>query len=192
MARPLFDSILQQVGGLAAAAIYMSNSCCWRCPQLQGSLHALLLSLQLGSVTLSGPQCLPRITVQRRPRRASRLQSRAQAAGDIELLGLQAAADAKRPLLLERGRYLTPGTDALTDPAYEAYHGIAEASVGKLLAEPGRTSVAFSAAVKLGCQEAIQGGLLPQAGLPAPEPSSNAKASMWCGTNAVHAQVFAW
>ncbi len=80
MARPLFDSILQQVGGLAAAAISMSNSCCWPCPQLQDSLHALLLSLQLGSVTLSGPQCLPRITVQRRPRRASRLQSRAQAA----------------------------------------------------------------------------------------------------------------
>eukprot|EP00891_Asterochloris_glomerata_P001607 jgi/Astpho2/1607/fgenesh1_pg.00028_%23_15_t len=61
---------------------------------------------------------------------------------------LKAAADAKRPLLLELGRYLTPGTDALTDPAYEAYHGIAEASVGKLLAEPGRTSVAFSAAAK--------------------------------------------
>ena len=102
---------------------------------------------------------------------------------------LQASADAKRPLLLELGRYLTPGTDTLTDPAYEAYHGIAEAPVGKQLAEPGRTSVSFSAAVKLGCQEAVQEGLLPQAGLPAPEPSTNAKASLWCGMNAAHAQV---
>ena len=116
---------------------------------------------------------------------------RARAARGVWCLCLQATADAKRPLLLELGRCLAPGTDTLTDPAYEAYHGIAEAPVGKQLAEPGRTSVAFSAAVKLGCQEAVQGGLLPQAGLPAPEASSNAKARLWCGTHVAYALMHA-
>ena len=88
---------------------------------------------------------------------------------------LQAAVEAKQPLYLELARYLAPGTDTLTDPAFEAYHGLAAVPVADQLSEPGRTAATLQGVVTLAYLAGQQAGALPQPGLPSPDPPANAK-----------------
>ena len=62
---------------------------------------------------------------------------------------IQAAVEAGQPLLMELARFLAPGSDTLTDPAYEAYHGLASVPVAAQLAEPGQKVATFEAVVSM-------------------------------------------
>lgn len=79
-------------------------------------------------------------------------------------------------MYLELARYLAPGTDTLTDPAFEVYHGVAAIPVPEQLSEPGQTQANLQAVVSMAYLEAQQAGTLPQPGLPRPDPPANPKA----------------
>ena len=78
-------------------------------------------------------------------------------------------------MYLELARYLAPGTDTLTDPAFETYHGVAAIQMASHLSEPGQTEANLKAVVIMSYLEAQQAGTLPQPGLPRPDPPTNAK-----------------
>lgn len=88
---------------------------------------------------------------------------------------LQAAVEGKQPLYLELARYLAAGTDTLTDPAFEVYHGLAAVHVAEQLSEPGQMVAKLQAVVTMAYLEAQQAGTLTQPGLPRPDPPTNAK-----------------
>ncbi len=87
----------------------------------------------------------------------------------------QAAVEASQPLYLELARFLGPGTDALTDPAFEAYHGLAAVPVAAQLSEPGQKVANLQAVVSMSYLEGQQAGSLAQPGLPRPDPPANPK-----------------
>lgn len=78
-------------------------------------------------------------------------------------------------MYLELARYLAPGTDTLTDPAFEVYHGVAAIPLPDQLSEPGQTKAHLHAVVTMAYLEAQQAGILPQPGLPRPDPPTNPK-----------------
>ncbi|KAL3133579.1 hypothetical protein ABBQ38_007426 [Trebouxia sp. C0009 RCD-2024] len=94
----------------------------------------------------------------------------------MQICVLQAAAEGRQPVYLELARYLAPGTDTLTDPAFEVYHGVAALAVPEQLSEPGQTKADLQAVVTMAYLEAQQAGTLPQPGLPRPDPPANPKA----------------
>lgn len=79
------------------------------------------------------------------------------------------------PIYAELGRFLAPGSDALTDPAFEAYHGLIPLAVAKQLCEPGQQSVSLQGSCSQSFLEAQQGGVMQTAGLPRPDSPANAK-----------------
>lgn len=88
---------------------------------------------------------------------------------------MQAAVDRSQSVHLELARYLAPGTDSLTDPAFETYHGVAAIPLAGHLSEPGQTEANLQAVVTMAYLEAQQAGTLPQPGLPRPDPPTNVK-----------------
>lgn len=76
----------------------------------------------------------------------------------------------------ELARYLAPGSDAITDPAYEMYHGLIPLAVAKQLSQPGQQSASLQGTCSQSFLEGQQAGLMQTAGLPRPEPPTNAKA----------------
>ena len=91
------------------------------------------------------------------------------------LCKMQATVEGSQSVYLEFARYLAPGTDSLTDPAFETYHGVAAVSLAGHLSEPGQTEANLQAVVTMAYLEAQQAGTLPQPGLPRPDPPTNAK-----------------
>ena len=91
------------------------------------------------------------------------------------MLGIQAAVEAGQPLYIELARILAPGSDALTDPAYEAYHGLAVVPVAAQLADPGQKVATSETVVSMSCAPGQQA--IPQPALPRPEASANPKVS---------------
>lgn len=89
----------------------------------------------------------------------------------------QAAVEDDLPMFLELGRYLAPGSDAITDPAYEMYHGLIPLLVAKQLSQPGQQSTNLQGTCSQSFLEGQQAGAVQTAGLPRPDPPTNAKAS---------------
>lgn len=94
---------------------------------------------------------------------------------EYKLGTMQAAVEGNKCVYLELARYLAPGTDTLTDPAFEIYHGIAAIPMAGHLSEPGQTEANLQAVMTMAYLEAQQAGTLPQPGLPRPDPPANAK-----------------
>ncbi|KAL0022439.1 hypothetical protein WJX79_000099 [Trebouxia sp. C0005] len=92
------------------------------------------------------------------------------------IISLKAAVEANQPLYLELARFLAPGTDTLTDPAFEAYHGLAAVPVAAQLSEPGQKVANLQAVVSMSYLEGQQAGSLAHPGLPRPDPPANPKA----------------
>lgn len=78
-------------------------------------------------------------------------------------------------MYLELARFLAPGTDTLTDPAFEAYHGLAAVPVAAQLSEPGQKVAELQAVVTMSYLEGQQAGTLTQPALPPPDPPANPK-----------------
>ena len=95
--------------------------------------------------------------------------------GLAKVCTVQAAVEGSQSVYLELARYLAPGTDTLTDPAFETYHGVAAIPMAGHLSEPGQTDANLQAVVAMSYLEAQQAGTLPQPGLPRPDPTTNAK-----------------
>ena len=88
---------------------------------------------------------------------------------------MQAAVEGNQSLHLELARYLAPGTDTLTDPAFDVYHGLAAIPMAGQLSEPGQTEANLQAVVSMAYLQAQQAGTFPQPALPRPDPPTNAK-----------------
>ena len=85
--------------------------------------------------------------------------------------------EGKQPLYLELARYIAAGTDTLTDPAFEVYHGLAAVPVAEQLSMPGQMVANLQAVVSMAYLQAQQAGTLSQPGLLRPDPPTNAKVS---------------
>lgn len=85
---------------------------------------------------------------------------------------VQAHISASKPLPVEVGRYLRPGSEGISDPCFEAYHAYGEALISEQLLEPGATSADFNVILR-SFQEAKQADPTGvRALLPAPEPAA--------------------
>ena len=90
------------------------------------------------------------------------------------------------PIYAELGRYLAPGSDALTDPAFEAYHGLVPLAVSKQLCQPGQQKADLQGSCSQSFLEGQQAGVMQTAGLPRPDPPANAKVLPAPGHIALH------
>lgn len=104
---------------------------------------------------------------------------------------MQAAVEGSQSVYLELARYLAPGTDALIDPAFETYHGVAAIPMAGHLSEPGQTETNLQAVVAMAYLEAQQAGTLPQPGLPRPDVPTNSKVYQTAFACIVHTLLFA-
>ncbi|KAA6417329.1 MAG: tetratricopeptide repeat 18, partial [Trebouxia sp. A1-2] len=104
------------------------------------------------------------------------LQSAGPLPDTLQAAATAAAVEANQPLYLELARFLAPGTDTLTDPAFEAYHGLAAVPVAAQLSEPGQKVANLQAVVSMSYLEGQQAGSLAHPGLPRPDPPANPKA----------------
>ncbi|KAK9819945.1 hypothetical protein WJX72_004242 [[Myrmecia] bisecta] len=89
---------------------------------------------------------------------------------------LKVACELRSPLMVELARYLLPGNDNLTDPAFELYHGVGSLDVAEQLLEPGRVQAEGEAACSASFLGAQQAGRLATPALLPPEAPLNAKA----------------
>ena len=78
----------------------------------------------------------------------------------------------------ELGRYLAPGSDAITDPAYEAYHGLIPLTVAKQLSQPGQQRASLQGSCSQSFLEGQEAGVMQAAGLPRTDPPANAKVAV--------------